>query len=88
MKLLKNEYVSTFDDPKGRDTVWMGWGMNYSLGQALARVKAIAPLEEQYVYIGRAMYVKIPIPFTPQVIKIGSIGKIKKYPLYKDDKDE
>ena len=55
---------------------------------AKIRAKAIAPLEQQEVYIGKTWYVQIPIPLTLKSLRIGGIEKIKKYPLYEDDKDE
>ena len=89
MKLLTKEYVFTFDDPKSKDIDnWQGFGAKLSLNMAKIKAKMMAPLEQQEVYIGKAVYIKIPIPFSIKSIRMGSIDKIKKYPLYEDDKDE
>ena len=90
MKLLTREYVFTFVNPKKSREVndWQGFGAKWSLNMAKIRAKMIAPLEQQEVYIGKAVYIEIPIPFSIKSIRMGNIDKIKKYPLYEDDKDE
>ena len=85
MKLFEKKFIFTFDDPKSKDSNWYGWNENYLIaGSALCDARKIAPLEQEKVYIGQAEYIKIHIPFTKKMLRIGSIYEISPYALYEE----